>query len=199
MNAHNGRSAYHALQTAVTKRYQRTLAGLGDLHAVGFVERRHAAVQRSRRTCRSTRPPISAASSGFSADDQRHRAVFNGIWQVGWGFQVSALHFFAAGIRQRDVLWWRPARDRRANFSQRLRPDGTIVPRNDLFAPAQNRTDIRFQQRIPLRGGVAIDGIAEIFNAFNRPNWGIGTGRARPHSTCSTPRRRCGRCSSGSA
>ena len=30
------------------------------------------------------------------------------------------------------------------------------------------------QQRISLRR-VAIDGIAEIFNIFNRPNWDIGT------------------------
>ena len=41
-----------------------------------------------------------------------------------------------------------------ANFSQRLRPDGTIVPRNDLLAPAQNRTDFRVQQRIPLGAAV---------------------------------------------
>ena len=33
----------------------------------------------------------------------------------------------------------------------------------------------RVQQRIPLGGRRSIDGIAEIFNVFNRPNWGIGT------------------------
>ena len=62
-----------------------------------------------------------------------------------------------------------------AAFSGRLRPDGTIVPRNSLFAPAQNRTDLRVQQRIPLGGRVSVDGIAEVFNMFNRPNYGIGT------------------------
>jgi hypothetical protein len=59
--------------------------------------------------------------------------------------------------------------------SQRLRPDGSVVPRNALIAPAQNRTDLRLQQRIPLGGRFAIDGIAEVFNMFNRPNFGIGT------------------------
>jgi len=67
-----------------------------------------------------------------------------------------------------------------ANFSQRLRPDLSIVPRNDLIAPAQNRTDVRFQQRIPLGGRVSVDGIAEVFNAFNRPNWTIGTVESMP-------------------
>ena len=59
-------------------------------------------------------------------------------------------------------------------FSARLRPDGTIVPRNSVIAPPQNRTDLRLQQRIPLHGHASIDGIAEVFNIFNRPNWGIG-------------------------
>jgi uncharacterized Fe-S cluster protein YjdI len=43
-----------------------------------------------------------------------------------------------------------------------------------VVAPAQNRTDLRVQQRITLHGHSAIDGIAEVFNVFNRPNWGIG-------------------------
>jgi len=87
---------------------------------------------------------------------------------------VSALHFFAAGLRLAHT-YGGDQRGTGANFSQRLRPDGTIVARNDLIAPKQNRTDLRFQQRIPLGGRVSIDGIAEVFNVLNRPNWGIGT------------------------
>ena len=63
--------------------------------------------------------------------------------------------------------------------SARLRPDGTIVPRNSLFGPAQNRTVLRFQQRIPLPGGSSIDGIAEVFNLFNRTNYSSATRKAR--------------------
>jgi hypothetical protein len=99
--------------------------------------------------------------------------VFNGIWQVGRGFQVSAMHFLADGIR-RETFYGGDLRQTGADFSQRLRPDGTIVPLNSLFAPMQNRTDLRVQQRIPLAGRVAIDAIAEVFNALNRPNWSIG-------------------------
>jgi len=112
---------------------------------------------------------------GLSADDQRHRAVFNGIWQVGHGFQVSGLHFLGAGIRQATNY----GGDRRVigatTGTFRLRPDGSIVDRNSLIAPAQNRTDLRLQQRITLHGRTSIDAIAEVFNIFNRPNYGIGT------------------------
>ena len=62
-----------------------------------------------------------------------------------------------------------------SNFSQRLRPDGTIVPRNALIFPVQNRTDLRVQQRIPLPGRISIDGIAEVFNVFNRTNYTLDT------------------------
>ena len=62
-----------------------------------------------------------------------------------------------------------------ANFSQRLRPDGTIVPKSSLFDPAQNRTDLRFQQRLPLGGRRAVSLLAEVFNVFNRPNYEIQT------------------------
>jgi hypothetical protein len=111
---------------------------------------------------------------GVSADDQRHRLVLNGIWQVGHGFQLSALHFFAAGIRLAHT-YGGDVRGTGANFSQRLRPDGTIVSRNDLLAPTQNRTDFRVQQRIPLGSRRSFDLLADVFNIFNRPNWGIGT------------------------
>jgi hypothetical protein len=55
-----------------------------------------------------------------------------------------------------------------------LRPNGTIVPRNSIISPPQNRTDLSVRQRIPLPGRMTIDGIAEVFNIFNRPNWTIG-------------------------
>jgi hypothetical protein len=35
----------------------------------------------------------------YASSDQRHRAVFSGIWEVAHGFQLSGLHYFGAGIR----------------------------------------------------------------------------------------------------
>ena len=172
MNAHLGRSAYHALQTGFQKRFSQhwqasatyTLSGLWNADTKPF--------SGLTQTDFPTAPDLGGEWS-FSADDQRHRAVFNGIWQVAHGFQVSGLHYLGAGIRQANS-YGGDLRLTGATFSARLRPDGTIVPRNSLIAPPQNRTDLRLQQRIPLRGRASIDGIAEVFNIFNRPNWGIG-------------------------
>jgi len=53
----------------------------------------------------------------------------------------------------------------------RLRPDGTLVPKNSFIQPDENRIDVRLQQRVPLGGGMAIDAIAEVFNVFNANNF----------------------------
>ena len=172
MNGHLGRSAYHALQTGFTKRFNGrwqasatyTLSGLWNADTKPFSGLTQVDFP--------TVPDLGGEWS-FSADDQRHRAVFNGIWQVGHGFQLSGLHYLGAGIRQANN-YGGDLRNTGGVFSGRLRADGTIVPRNSIIAPAQNRTDLRLQQRIPLHGRAAIDGIAEVFNLFNRPNFGIG-------------------------
>jgi len=104
--------------------------------------------------------------------DQRHRLVFNGIWEVVGGFQLSGLYFFGSGERQATFYGGdlRNANDG-GEGSQRLRPDGTIVPRNDFVGDPIHRIDVRLQQRIPL-GRVSIDGIFEVFNLFDRANFG---------------------------
>jgi hypothetical protein len=103
--------------------------------------------------------------------------VLSAIWEVGRGFQVSGLHYLGAGIRS-VYNYGGDIRSVGAGGSARLRPanlGGTIVPRNDFIQPAQNKTDVRVQQRIPLGGRKSIDLLAEAFNVFNRPNWGITT------------------------
>ncbi|MGE3843575.1 MAG: TonB-dependent receptor, partial [Vicinamibacterales bacterium] len=178
MTPFTGRSAYHALQTSFTKRMSQnwqasatyTLAGLWSAEGTPFMGIPGA---------EPGPVPFAVAQDlggewGFSSDDQRHRLVANGIWQVGRGLQLSGLHYFGAGIRDATNY----GGDRRvlgAGGEARLRPDGTIVPLNAFIQPAQNRTDVRLQQRIPLRGRMAIDLMAEAFNLFNRPNYTIST------------------------
>ncbi len=106
----------------------------------------------------------------LAGDDQRHRAVFNGIWEVGKGFQLSGLHYFGAGIRAANE-YGGDLRVLGATGSARLRPNGSLVERNSYVQPFQNKTDIRAQQRVPLGGRAGIDLIAEVFNVFNRPNF----------------------------
>ena len=109
-----------------------------------------------------------------AAGEQRHRAVFSGIWQVGRGFQISALQYLGSGIRQRNN-YGADLRDiQGGGGTQRLRPDGTIVPRNSLIGRPQRRTDLRFQQKFPVLGRLKLDGIFEVFNLFNCPNYQVG-------------------------
>ncbi|MBI4887829.1 MAG: TonB-dependent receptor [Acidobacteria bacterium] len=177
MSVHTGRSSYHALQSAFTKRYSHrwqasatyTLAGLWNADSFPFSGLKPVSF--------TTQPDL-GGEWGFSQDDQRHRFVLNGIWQVGHGFQLSGLHYFGAGNRLATTY----GGDLRGfgGGSARLRPNGTIVPRNTLLGPVQNRTDLRVQQRVPLPGGMSIDGIAELFNLFNRTNYTLGITESQP-------------------
>jgi hypothetical protein len=173
MNTHNGRSSYHALITSVQKRFANRWQASAAYTLSNFRAADSRPVSGLDFVPFETVPDLGGEWAP-SADDQRHRFVFNGIWQVGKGFQISGLHFFAAGLRQ-EATYGGDLRQTGANFSQRLRPNGTIVSKNSLFDPANNRTDVRFQQRVPLPGRMSIDGIAEIFNVFNRPNYEIST------------------------
>ena len=105
--------------------------------------------------------------------DQRHLATLSGIWDVGGGFQMSGLYFYGSGMRL-YTRWGGDLRQtgRPGNFWRRLRPDGTVVPRNDFVMPALHRLDTRMQQRIPLGGSAQLDAILEVYNVFNHANFG---------------------------
>jgi hypothetical protein len=105
----------------------------------------------------------------FAAGDQRHRAVFNGIWQAPYGLQVSGLYFFGSGVRY-GTSWGADVRDS-GGLSTRFRPDGTILPRNNFVGDPIHRVDMRVTRRFTI-GRVAVDGIVEVFNLFNHDNFG---------------------------
>ena len=106
----------------------------------------------------------------LGATDQRHRATFNGIWQVGRGFQLSGLYFYGSG--QRFVTSYGGDLRQCGQGCDRLRPDDTIVPRNNFVGAALHRVDLRLQQRVRVSGRVAFDGILETYNLFNHANYG---------------------------
>jgi hypothetical protein len=174
MTPFTGRSAYHALQTAFTKRMSNrwqatatyTLSGLWSAEGQPLM----GVPGRTPTEVPFAVAPDLGAEWSLAESDQRHRAVFSGIWQVGRGFQLSGLHYFGAGNRD-EALYGGDRRGLGAGGEARLRPDGTIVERNSFMQPAENRTDIRVQQRVPLPNGISADLIAEAFNLFNRPNY----------------------------
>jgi hypothetical protein len=104
--------------------------------------------------------------------------VVNGIWELPFGFQLSGLYFYGSGERF-NTSWGTDIRQLgglRPN-ELRLRPNGTIVPRNNLVGEAIHRVNMRFQRRFPLAGRAGLDGIFEIFNLFNHANFGSYTTR----------------------
>ena len=169
MNVMGGRSNSHSLQTAFTKRLSDrwqasgtyTLSWLYDMSAPAFSGVRPVPFP--------VQPDL-GSDYGLSANDQRHRATFNGIWQVGRGLQLSGLYFFGSGQRYNTTY----GGDLRlcGQGCDRLRPDGTITPRNNFVGDPIHRVDLRLQQRFPLGGRVSLDGILEAYNLFNHENYG---------------------------
>jgi hypothetical protein len=126
--------------------------------------------------------PVAADLSGeygLAATDQRHRATFNGIWDIGMGFQLSGLYFFGSGERF-STSWGGDLRNlgsttTSSSSNGRLRPDGVIVPRNDLSGHPIHRVDLRFTKRQRIVGRATVDGMLEVFNLFNHENYGSYT------------------------
>jgi hypothetical protein len=172
---YNSNSSLRSLQAAFTKRMGHHWQASATYTLSWFYDQESQPVSGRTLVPFTVRDDLGGSGSyTLAANDQRHRAVFNGIWEVGKGFQVSGLHYLGAGIRS-GTSYGGDVSVTGGTFSARLRPDGTLVPRNAFIQPAQNRTDIRIQQRVPLSGHVAIDGIAEVFNVFNRTNYTIDT------------------------
>jgi len=109
----------------------------------------------------------------YAVLDQRHRAVFNGIWEAGYGFELSGLYFYGSGQRF-ATTYGGDLRQLGAAPTNRLRPNGTIVPRNNFVGKPIHRVDVRLQRRFNL-GRVRLDGMVEVFNLFDHANYGSYT------------------------
>ena len=173
MTPFTGWSRYHGLQTALTKRLEQSVAGLGRPIPCRGLRNADPKPLSGLREVEFDVAPDLGNEFTLAESDQRHRLVFNGIWQVAGGFQVSGLYFFGSGERV-ETFYGGDVRNTNdgGEGSQRLRPDGTIVPRNDFVGEPIHRVDMRLQQRIPL-GRVSIDGIFEIFNVLDHANFGL--------------------------
>jgi len=166
-----GRANYHALSTGLTKRFsQRWQASATYLLSAMWDADSSPARDHDRSITEFAVAADLYAQYALAATDQRHRAVFNGIWDVGYGFQLSGLYFFGSGERY-STTYGGDLRQTGATGG-RLRPDGTIVPRTNLVGDPIHRVDLRIQRRLSLGGRTGIDGILEVFNVFNHANYG---------------------------
>ena len=184
MNTHLGKSEYRGLQSSLTKRFSDHWQGSATYTLSWLYNSNTKPFSGLTQTTFAT--PIDLGGEwGLSADDQRHRLVLNGIWSVYKGFQVSGLHYLGAGIRDQITFGGDVRGVGCACFDQRIRPAGdpfgaagTIIPKAGFIAPAQNRTDLRLQQKINIGSRRSFDLLADVFNVFNRPNWGVGENEA---------------------
>ena len=185
--ATEGYSNLRALQTEVTKRFNRTWQASGTYMLAGFWDGTPQPIDRFREGCQY--PTTLAAGRGFVCDvpvnvpkdlggeyglgvsDQRHRATVNGIWEMGHGVQLSGLYFFGSGARL-ATTYGGDARNTGGSGENRLRPDGTIVPRNSFVGRPIHRVDVRLQRAFKVGGRTQIDGILEVYNLLNHANYG---------------------------
>jgi hypothetical protein len=171
MSPQTGQSDYHGLQTSFTKRMSRHWQASLTYTLAGFWTQDPPPLS----GFREVTFPVAADLGGersLGEFDQRHRLVFNGIWQVWRGLQVSGVYFYGSGQRT-QVFCGCDARGLNISSIDRLRLDGTIIPREAFVGQPIHRVEMRLQERVPLGGRRSIDGYVEVFNLFNRANYGL--------------------------
>src|SRR2546428_10497323 len=169
MNVMGGRSNSHGMQTAFTKRLSQrwqasgtyTLSWLYDMSAPPFSGNQPVPFRVA---------PDLGGEYTLAAPDQRPRATFNGIWLVGRGFQLSGLYFYGSG--QRFATSYGGDLRQCGQGGDRLRPDGTIVPRTGLVGLPIHRVDLRLQRRVLLSPAAAVHGALGAYKPFNPANHG---------------------------
>jgi hypothetical protein len=112
-----------------------------------------------------------ASERGPSANDQRHRVVLSGLYELPWSLQVSAVLSAGSG----RPFTPRAGEDLNGDgvLSDRARRDPadplSSVERNSALTEAHFNADVRLTRRFKLAGGT-VEAIAEVFNVFNTSN-----------------------------
>jgi len=183
MSLYNGRSNYYGWENAFTRRMVNhvqasvtyTLSKFKDAtHApwLWYIDNGHL----QRKDLGFAVAPDMGGEYTLAATDQRHRAVFNGIWEAPYGLQVSGVYFYGSGLRSQIVCGC-DARGLSISSVDRLRSTGdpqgaagTIIPRESFVGTPLHRVELRLLQKIPLHGRANLAGSLEVFNLFNRKN-----------------------------
>ncbi|MGE3512722.1 MAG: carboxypeptidase regulatory-like domain-containing protein [Vicinamibacterales bacterium] len=176
-----GKSNYHALESAFTKRLSHrwqasatyTLSKFDD-----YIPKPYSGNEQV-----TFAVPVDVGDSWFPAlGDQRHRAVFNSIVDLPYGIQASGLYFYGSG-QAMGASYGADLRNS-GNLSFSLRPDGSIVPRNTpgrfkdggTYGDPIHRVDLRLLRRFKIYGRATVEGSFEMFNVFNHANYGSYVG-----------------------
>ncbi|OLC75097.1 MAG: hypothetical protein AUH72_20845 [Acidobacteria bacterium 13_1_40CM_4_65_8] len=165
-----GKADYHGLQTSFTKRMSHRWQGSLTYTLSALWDRDPAPISGLAEAPFPVANDVGGERS-FAETDQRHRLVFNGIWQIGYGLQLSGIYFYGSGQRTQATCGC-DARGLQITSVDRLRQDGTIIPREAFVFDPIHRVDMRLQERVPMHGHATVGGYLELFNVFNRANYG---------------------------
>ena len=94
------------------------------------------------------------------------------------GFQVSGIYFYGSGQRTQAVCGC-DARGLQITSIDRLRLDGTIIPREAFVGEPIHRVDLRLQQRVTL-GGSGGSGFSTSSTCSTGPTTAATTSPRRP-------------------
>jgi outer membrane receptor protein involved in Fe transport len=110
-------------------------------------------------------------------NDQRHRVVFSGLWDLGyWNDAQGAKRALLGGWAISWIAYWQTGQPYSKTVTNDLNRDGNtrndIVPgsRNSEDLPDVYNVDLRVAKRIPLPWDAQLELIAEAFNLFDRDN-----------------------------
>jgi hypothetical protein len=125
-----------------------------------------------------------------SAAYQRHTFRSNGIVRLPWQFSLSGSYFYGSGQHFNPTSSVRPYSKPGANRLNIGAPiaipaavldrwegpaviaTGTTWPRNALRGLPLHKVDMRVSKRVTLVNSVKLELLAEVFNVFNRKNYG---------------------------
>jgi hypothetical protein len=102
-------------------------------------------------------------------DFQRSTLRLNGIYNLPHDFTLAGAYFYGSGNYFFSSYPWDPFG---SGAGIRLRPDGSMIERNNLKGKPIHKVDLRVTREIALGYGVKIAGIAEVFNLLNTKNFG---------------------------
>ncbi|MBI1876182.1 MAG: TonB-dependent receptor [Acidobacteria bacterium] len=114
---------------------------------------------------------------GPSLQDQRHRLVLSGLYELPWQLQVTGI-LTAGSARPYNILAGIDLNgDGNANATSPDRPravpsdPSTSVGRNAGRLPGDARLDVRLSKRFPIGGHATVSAIVDVLNALNATNY----------------------------